>query len=205
MKRPLFFAAAAVLFIWSSFAHADIEYWKVVEVTGFAQMKSPVEPEWKALSAPSYLKRGSLVRTGKDGAVDFSLNRQWDSFLRLSADSEMQISEKSSEEVRLKKGSLFVLLEAEPVSAPPLRLVLPQPVFILSSGGLAAAVTETGTELKVFGETAQIEGVPEAVEEGWGWTDGRTWRMDFSDYADWQRWVRKTYDRKDKYFLKRSL
>ena len=46
---------------------------------------------------------------------------------------------------------------------------------------------------------------PETVEEGWEWTASGKRRMEFSDYTDWQQWIRKSYDRKDKFFLKRSL
>ena len=116
MKKSSFVWFIAAFFSFASPAHADIEYWKVVEVKGFAEVKAPSESGWKSISAPLYLKRGSLIRTGKDASVDLSLNRQWDSFLRLNENSELEFPESSPAEVRLKKGSLFALLEGEPAS-----------------------------------------------------------------------------------------
>ncbi len=75
----------------------------------------------------------------------------------------------------------------------------------LSSGGMSLAVSERSVTLRVFGEQVEFSDGSDRVEEGWEWAAGRKRRMDFSDYEDWQRWVRKSYDRKDNYFRKRSL
>ena len=196
-----FFAA---LFLLGDVARADIEYWKVVEVSGPVEMKSPLETEWKSFSAPFYLKKGSLLRTGKDAWVDLSLNRQWDSFLRLNGDSELEFPENPPNAVRLKKGSLFVLMEGES-AADTLHIFSSGISARLLLGGLAVAASETGATFKVFSESVDLVESARTLEEGWEWTAGGTRRMEFSDYTDWQQWVRKSYERKDKFFLKRSL
>jgi hypothetical protein len=175
-----------------------------VEVAGLAEMKAPAESEWKGLSAPFSLKRGSLVRTGKDASVDLCLNRQWDSFLRLNENSEMEFPGGNANGVRLRKGSLFTLLEGE-FSVDSLSVFSADSTIRLSSGGLSVAASESGPVLRVFSESAHVSGEAKAVGEGWEWAAGRLRRMDFEDYSGWQQWVRKSYDRKDKYFLKRSL
>ncbi len=196
-------------FVSAPLAFADIEFWKVVEVTGPAEMKTSAESAWKNITAPFYLKRGSLVRTGKDASVDFCLSRQWDSFLRLNENSEMQIPAKSSSEARLQKGSLFALFERERV-VEPFHIFSPELEITLSTGGLEVSVLESGTNLKVFSESIEVlertnTTFLKSIPEGWEWTKEGTRRLDFVDYDPWQRWFRKNYDRKDKFFLKHSL
>ena len=205
MKGGVFFLAAA-LFLpsLSATSYADIEYWKVVEVTGLAQIKSPAEAAWKDLAAPFYLKRGSVLRTGKDSSVDLCLNRQWDSFLRLNENSELEFPEKIENGIRLKSGSISALLEKESTDDS-LRIFLPDLVLKLSTGGLVVSASGSGTTLKVFSEFVEVEGIAKPIQEGWEWTQGRTRRMDFSDYTNWQLWVRQSYERKDKHFLKHSF
>ncbi len=210
MKTPVFFGLMAIFFVLASTAKADIEYWKVVEVTGQAEMKPPTESAWKDLSAPLYIKSGSLVRTGKDGSVDFCLNRQWDSFLRLNENSEITFLQKSPKEIRLKNGSLFALLEGEPAVGS-LGIFLPDMTVRMTLGGAAIFVSTEQTTLQVFGESVEVtdltgsaSDVSQNVAEGWEWSASRTRRLDFSDYAQWQRWFRKSYERKDKFLLKHT-
>ena len=202
MKKIIFLSL--LLFLWTVPARADIEYWKVVEVAGLVETRSPLEPGWKSLSAPFYMKKGSLLRTGKDAWVDLSLNRQWDGFLRLNADSELEFPENTPEAVRLRRGSLFALLEGE-AEGDLLSVFSPGATVRLVSGGAAVSTLASGTRLRVFSETAEIAGVSQSIEEGWEWDAGNLRRMEFADYDDWQKWIRKSYDRKDKYFLKRSV
>ncbi len=211
MKTLLLLGILGGFFILDSAAQADIEYWKVVQVTGVAQMKSPAQPDWKNLSAPFYLRKGSLVRTGKDAIVDFCLNRQWSNFLQLNENSELEFPKESPKEVRLKKGSLFALLEAESGSDS-LHIFSPDVELRVGLGGLAVFASASRSTLKVFSESVEVVDLksqpsdsPKIISEGWEWSAGQTRRLDFSDYAEWQRWFRKSYERKDKFFLKRSL
>jgi hypothetical protein len=201
-KAFLFLGIVAGFFVFDSAAQADIEYWKVVEVTGAVEMKPSAISGWRKVSVPFYLKRGSLVRTGKKGSVDFCLNRQWDSFFRLNENSELRFSEKSPDEIQLKKGSLFALLEGEPVPGS-LRIYSGDTAVRMPSGGLAVYASASRTAVMVFSESVEVGDL--AVTEGWEWSAGQVRRLDFSDYAEWQRWFRKSYGRKDEFFLKRSL
>lgn len=184
-------------------AYSEIESWKVVDVGGASDVLAPSEKDWKPLAIHRLIQDGSQVRTGKKGSVDLVLNRGWESVIRLNPGSQVTFVSLSPHRLRLEKGSLYALLEAPEDR---LQVASPQGMVRMGQGGLSLEASPEGERIRAFGDQIQIG--ENTLEEGMQWTlaartDPVVSRMNFSDYEDWQRWVKKNYARKDKYFLKR--
>ena len=174
---------------------ADTGYWKVVDFSG------------------EYHVEGSSVTTGERATVDILLNRSRENMIHLSKNSQLDFLRQSPLEMRLKKGGLFVLLEAE---GEPLKIISGHSQVMLSQGGLVIETNADKDRVRVFSETIQI--TPRAapgdapvfrdLSEGWelrissgGGIEGPK-RMDYGDYSDWQRWFKENYERNDRSRLK---
>ena len=206
--KPRFFClilSAAAAFISCSPAWAGLEYWKVAEVSGLCEIAETPASGWHPAETPFFLKKGASIRTGNDASVEIMLNRSLESVLHLSGNTQVDFLERSPQTLRLKKGSLFVLMEA-PADA--LQLSTPHSEVSLTLGAAAIESGASGDTIRVFSESVQVQSrpVPEGlkVQVPAAGALPEAQRMVFSDYADWQRWIKKNYEQKDKTLGARS-
>ena len=215
-KRVLIGVCLWQTVVWAapSALRADVDSWRVVDVSGPGEVLSSSRSTWQPLACPSFIRQGAQLRTGKDGTVDIALNGGRESMIHVRPDSLLLFLKIRPSQVRLLSGSLFVLLEGE---GDTLDVWTGRFLAQLAQGGMAEISSGTWEDtVKVFGDQAQLSGYDASgasrrrtVDEGFKLNQGGKRstgipaRMDFGDYEDWQQWFKKNYDRKDKFLLEK--
>ena len=193
--------------------HADIEYWRVVDVSGSCEVLEAAQSDWRPLASPSNIREGSQIRTGKAGTVDIALDRGGENAIRVNSNSALVFLQSRPRRIRLISGSLFALQERE---KDPVEVLTGRLSARLAQGGMAVIVGARQDAVKVFGESAQISSSDagggskyQILSEGLklsrsgGKTEGTVVRMDFADYQEWQTWFKLNDERKDRFLLGR--
>jgi len=218
MKRTLFLAAAFLCV--SRAAFASVDYCRVIDVSGKAEVLESGSARWLPLSAPKFLKGGDQIRTSGKSYAEISTSADFSGLLKLGADSRLEVLGEDLARFFLEEGVLMVLREENddsPESRPAetvLMQILTQDLSAgLLSGGCSVSVTAKGTWVRVFSESVRVtptarktrEAVQHDLPEGFKFFSARAGKIDtlgplrlyFSDYADWQFWVRQCYERQD--------
>ena len=180
-------------------AWANLDYWKVVEVSGVCEIADTPTSGWRPAASPLFLKKGSSIRTDKKGSADIVLNHSRESVLHIGENTRLDFLERTPHKLRLEGGSLFALMEAQGDS---LEISTPCSEVTLSLGAAAIESGDSGDRIRVFSESAVVQSrtVPEGLKlhvspQG---VAEEAQRMEFGDYNDWQQWLRKNYERNDK-------
>ncbi len=207
---------ALLLFIPYSVSAGEIEFAKVVDISGHAEVLGPFENKWKPAAAHMLLEKGSKVRTLSESSVQILFDRNLGSIAKLAEKSRLDVLGRSSDTFFLERGGLFLYREGETG-----RLEKPQKIRIrtkdgevqIGLGGCVVQSTKEGTFVRVFDERVEVTGrpgsrvaqteAPRVVEEGFKFftsvhaARSAFQRMQFADYGDWQKWIKSVYEKKD--------
>ena len=167
-------------------------------------------------SAGPHEENGSVIRTGKDGTVDIALDRSWENMIHLCENSQLDLLGYPARQVELQNGRLFALFEKE---SDPLTITAGHSRVKLSTGGFMLETGENGDGVKVFSEVIQFAHPgPDSVSDGFrelseGWKQRvpaaggiqDPERMDYEDYADWQKWFKQSYERRDNALVENNV
>ena len=220
MKR-VFFLIFLGLVLWSPRSSASIEYCRVIDVSGRTEILESGSAAWAPLGAPRLLKGGDKIRTADKSYAEISTSDDFSGLLRLGANSQMEVMGEDLARFFLRRGMLMALREEDDdtlVGRPAEKLLLQIFTRDLSAGillgGYSVSVSDRGTWVRVFSEhaharifmkenkkAAEFKRIPEGFKYFWGSDDeigplGPS-RMYYSDYTEWQFWVRKCYERQD--------
>lgn len=199
------------LSLFTADAGAEVDHWKVVFVSGESQVRPSLDAGWQGLQAPAFISKGACIRTGQDGTVDIVLDRGWENVVSIRENAMVDFVEHSPQELRLRQGALFILLESEHIamaaSTPYLSLQMTQGAAALTSDARGSVIQVFGDSVRVApAKSASLRPVYQSVNEGMAmhFPDEEVSRMAFGDYGAWQTWFKKNYERKDKYLLKKN-
>ncbi len=209
----VFFAAGIILA--PAAASASVEYCKVVEVFGRAEIQE-AGGEWRPLAAARLLKGGDKLRTFEKSYADLAASSDLTGMMRLGPNANLEVMGDDLTRFFLRRGSFFVLREQD--GAGPRRkeeslfqIFTRDLVADLLGGGISVTVLEKGSLLCVYSEHAKAslfgakreKLYSQTVSEGFkvvleaSRKPAPPTRLVFSDYSSWQFWMRKCYDRKD--------
>jgi hypothetical protein len=123
-------------------------------VSGDVTMRRAGRESWQGLRQTDNLQSGDTVRTGADGHAEVLLNPG--SYLRLGANSELELTDSSLDALRLKltKGSALVEASIYGEGAPPIvTRVSPMEVSVVSAGARSSA---TGFRIEIDTPQTQV-------------------------------------------------
>ena len=213
-------AAAAVLCAAPVEFRASIEYCRVIDVSGKAEILESGGQRWVPLSVSKFLKGGDKIRTAEKSYAEISTSPDFSGLLKLGGDSELEIIGDDLARFFLRGGALFVLREED--SNVPGKHTREEALFQIFTkdmsisflqGGCLIGAFEKGSWVRVFSEHAKVGPFRpgkekedfKIVREGFKYfmTDSKKAgvsgpiRMHYPDYIEWQYWMKKCYDRKD--------
>ena len=181
---------------------ADDALYRVVEISGQAEIFDGAGGNWRPLEENARILAGSKLRTGRESGADLVRDAYFENALRIGPSSVVTFLSANPVRVSLDEGSVYILKEEHHE----LRILTKDFLVSAREGGFKLDFTKpASTMLKVFADSVQIfkktpEGyshVAETVEEGFRFTPSGRARMNYEDYLDWQAWCRKNDERKD--------
>lgn len=212
---------AIVLAAWTSGAGgpasaADIESFRVLALEGSVEVQSAAGA-WKPAAAQAVLRKADRLRTGAGSWAQLAFDRDLHGGARLGPQSQLRLVSVVPPRLALEKGTLLVHRsgESDGLSDPPdRRSISPAPLTIEAGalevgvrwGGAGVELAASGPLVRVYDERAQIARrsgeEPLTVHEGFRYEaarkgPGALFRMEYSDYLDWQDWMRRLYELKD--------
>ncbi|HTL69704.1 MAG TPA: hypothetical protein VL404_00275 [Candidatus Eisenbacteria bacterium] len=184
-----------------------------------AEVRTAPGAPWKPLKMNAVLPGGASVRTRAGGSVSVVFDRRLGGLAHLTENTSVEFL-KSPDHLHLRSGTLFLVMEEEGPAAEQgatsagLTVLTPDVRVHMGSGGCGIEASPRGTEIKVYGGRADVrpEGAAKrqarsmnAVDEGFKFFSGPAGkapengfeRLRAADYADWQRWIRTWYEKKD--------
>lgn len=198
----------------------QIQYAKVIEVIGKAEVRAPHTVTWKPLSSETYLKTGTKIRTLEKSLIRMKLDWKMEGILELAENSVLTVWGHPPSQLVLEQGKLFMMREmdvnigsfATGAVEPLISVTTKDLTARLGLAGLELIVTPDGSWMKVFGSELDIqvssktggqlrsprEGYKLFVSQKYGRADLK--RMDFQDYAPWLAWVKDVYAKKNGLF-----
>ena len=217
MRKSKIFLPVLFFLLSAGNLFADPEYPKVLAVFGKAEILEPPNG-WRKLESASSLKKGFKLRTGDKSSVEIVWDSELENMAMLDENAHLDILSQNPPRLFLMRGKFFVLRE-ESASGDHEKTRLPMKFFTgdtlveMKEGGCSIEAGKKETMVKVFSEKASIFSLKEhrvssegkSAEEGFKFFSGkmdprissRFQRMSYGDYADWQAWVRKSYEIKD--------
>ena len=201
----IFFTAA------NAFA-AGIEYAKVLDATGTAEIYSAPAAGWEPIRKESFLKSGSRLRTGLGSQIQIMLDSNFGSVAKIGGNSGASFLTAQPFEIVLEQGTFFIFNDrAAADSEPPLKIQTRDASMVLTLGGCQVISSKEGVLIKVFADQLQVsikapgqlKKDPQTVREGFKCFISHSTnclslkRMTYRDYADWQVWMQKIYEIKD--------
>ncbi len=209
----------AVILLFLSFTtqsawSGEIQYAKVVEIGGAAELLKPLGQRWVPLMKDTTLKKGAKIRTGSGSFVQIAFEGNLETVGLLEGDSRLDIMNDPPTRVFLDRGEFLIFRETETSNKSGLKKlgVLTREALVeIQLGGCSVQTFDKGTWVRVFGEKAEVMNLKtrsaaarsKTVEEGFKLFIGRIvpesvlQRMGFADYAEWQGWIKKLYEAKD--------
>ncbi len=194
---------------------SEIEFVRVLEVSGKAEVLRSSSGRWAPLSEGTLLQKGSKIRTKHKSTVQIAFDRDLVSVAKLEENSRLDILSSPSGGFSLERGQLFLFRENESgkdENVPRFRVLTQDAQVAMGLGGCIIELFKTGTSVRVFGERVgvvnrlkkSVKSKPNVIDEGFRFLIDReaagvlSERMKFSDYAEWQMWIKKLYQNKDK-------
>ncbi len=217
--RSFFILALFPLLFYSSSASAEIDFIKVVEIQGRADVYDPKSSQWILQTAtPVRLKAGSRLRTYPDSSAEIVMSNHWDRLVYLAENSRISVLDDGLSRFALDEGHVYVLCEDDSCLAKPLKFLTKDALVELSVAGAGIRSDATGTHVQVFADFVTVfpkksgkYGLSGAsLQEGFQAayvSDAETntpTRMTFDDYWKWQAWLKARYAKKDKLLSKRA-
>ena len=218
-KYSALFLTSLVVILASGEAWASVDYCQVINVSGKAEIFEAAGAGWFPLEAPKFLKGGDKIRTQGKSYAEISTSPDFSGLLGLGVDSELEVMGEDLARFSLRRGVLLVFREEDSnVPGEPAREDLQFQIFTrdmavsLLEGGASVSVGEKGSWVRVFGEEVKAGPLrpaknkpPFKVEEGFKYFISHReglgplgpLRMYYSDYTDWQFWMKKCYALKD--------
>ena len=191
----------------------DVHFAKVF----FKDGEVSIAPE----SDSKFLRKSSVIRTGSGGTVKFSLDEKLDGVVRVGPQSLFRIDTLPPTRVTLERGEICLLREQnhyDDTDEPEvfhknlvLKVFTPNALVQMELAGCVIQSDDSGTWVKVFSDQVDVLELagktprPKAnpVNEGYKIFIGKNARgvvferLQYKDYADWQKWVRPLYEIKD--------
>jgi hypothetical protein len=201
-------------------ASAEIEFIKVVEIKGRADVFDPVSSSWSAQTVtPIELKAGARLRTYADSTAEIVMDRKWERFIRLSEKSRISVLGADLGRLALDEGHLYILCEQDSKTVAPLKILTKDAIVELSVAGFGVSSDKIGSRIQVFADFVTVfpkksgkyslsglqlhEGFQSLIlaesDEA-----SLSQRMSFDDYWKWQAWIKNRYATKDKLHTKRT-
>ncbi len=213
-------AALSLWLVWTPLADASIEYCKVIDISGNAEIQFSGSERWMPLSAQVLLKGGDKIRTPQRSYLELATSTDLSGLMLLSGNSVLEVMGDDLTRFFLRRGALSVLREgdgdiARRVSGEEnlIQIFTPELVVNILQGGMSVSAYANGSWVRVFSEQVRIDPfgagrqklLSRTVSEGYEcFADASSTkapqealRMSYSDYKDWQFWARKCYKRKD--------
>lgn len=200
-------------------ASAEIEFIKVVEIKGRADVFDPASSSWSPQTVtPVELKAGSRLRTYADSTAEIVMDRKWERFIRLSERSRLSVLGADLGRLALDEGHLYILCEQDLKTVTPLKVLTKDALVELTVAGLGLSSDMDGSRIQVFADFVTVfpkksgkyslsglqlpEGFQSLVSAQ---SDdvNLSQRMSFDEYWKWQGWIKDRYATKDKIHTKR--
>ncbi len=201
-------------------ASAEIEFIKVVEIKGRADVFDPVSSRWSAQTVtPVELKAGSRLRTYAGSTAEIVMDRKWERFIRLSEMSRISVLGADLGRLALDEGHLYILCEQDSKTVAPLKILTKDAIVELSVAGFGVSSDTNGSRIQVFADFVTVFPKKSGkysllglqLHEGFqslilAESDevSLSQRMSFDDYWKWQGWIKDRYATKDKLHTKRT-
>ena len=155
------------------------------------------------------------IKTGSKSGAEIGFDEKLESILKLDADTQIKAVTYPPGEIFLERGSLWIFRERDEAPGLPARTVLK--IFTkdgavrTESGGCLVQASAQGTWVKVFGDGAEViefskkgkKASTNKINEGFKFllaakSAGNSFeRLQYGDYAEWQRWVKTLYEKRD--------
>ncbi len=189
-----------------------IEYAKVLDATGTAEIYPAPTSGWEPIRKDSFLKGGGRLRTGPGSQVQIILDSNFESVAKIGGNSRARFLTVQPFEIVLEQGTFFIFNDrATADSEPPLKIQTHDASMILTLGGCQVVSSKQGVLIKVFADQLQVsikapgrlKKGPQTVREGFKCFISHSTRrlslkrMTYRDYANWQVWMQKIYEIKD--------
>ncbi len=189
-----------------------IEYAKVLDATGTAEIYSAPGSEWRPILKDSFLENGNVVRTGLGSEIHLVLDSNLGSAARIGGNSRARFLTVRPFEIVLEQGVFFIFNDRTTAdSEPPLIIQTKDVSIALKFGGCQVISSNGGLLIKVFADHAEVsirasdnqKTVSQTVREGFKCFVSRSTsrlslkRMTYRDYDDWQVWIQKMAGVKD--------
>ncbi len=200
-------------------AFAEIEFIKVVEIKGRADVFDPTSSSWSPQTkTPIELKAGYRLRTYADSAAEIIMDRKWDRLIRLSENSRISVLGTGLGRLALDEGHLYIVCEQDLTSVAPLKILTKDAAVEMSVAGLGIRSDQAGSQIQVFADfvtvfpkkSGKYSVSGEQLSEGFqshlsaqSEEGGTLQRMSFDEYWKWQAWIKNRYATKDKLHTKR--
>lgn len=220
MRRLAWSAGLALsVILFTADAFAEIEFIKVVEIKGRADVFDPVSSSWSHQSTtPIELKAGYRLRTYEDSTAEIVMDRKWDRLIRLSENSRLSVLGSSLGRLALDEGHLYIVCEQDLTSVAPLKVLTKDMAVEMSIAGLGIRSDQEGSHIQVFADfvtvfpkkSGKYSVSGEQLSEGFqshlsaqSEEGSLSQRMSFDEYWKWQAWIKNRYATKDKLHTKR--
>lgn len=205
-------------------ADAAMDYFKVLDISGNVEIRRTPTSVWMPVRSGDLLTPRMQVRTSEGSWAEFSFSGDLSELARLDSLSEMEVAPGPTPSIKLKRGSFMMLREKDEVDPTAYkRDIKAFEVFVGSKkiraerSGFQVSADRGRSWIRVFSDkvwvidyiylkekekTPRIVGVSEGFKLPLEYLSGIEKkpvpdRMIFSDYSDWQTWVRRCYERKD--------
>ncbi len=200
-------------------ARAEIDFIKVVEIKGRADVFDPVSSSWSPQTAtPIELKAGSRLRTYADSTAEIVMDRKWERFIRVSESSRLSVLGADLGRLALDEGHLYILCEQDLKTVTPIKVLTKDALVELTVAGLGLSSDPEGSRIQVFADFVTVfpkksgkyslsglqlpEGF-QSVVSAQSHDAELSQRMSFDEYWKWQGWIKERYATKDKLHTKR--
>lgn len=203
----------------ASSASAEIDFIKVVEIQGRADVYDPSSSQWiLQTSTPVRLKEGSRLRTYPDSSAQIIMSNLWDTLIYVAENSRISVLDSSLSRISLDEGHVYVLCEDDSRSVTSLKFLTKDALIELTVAGVGIRSDAAGTKVQTFADFVTIfprksgkyglsgESLPEGFQAMYV-ADAEAnapARMTFDDYWKWQAWLKARYVQKDKLLSKRA-
>ncbi len=195
-------------------ACAEIEFIKVVEIKGRADVFDPESSSWSPQTVtPIELKKGYRLRTYPDSTAEIVMDRKWERLIQLSERSRISVLGADSGRIALDEGHLYILCEQDQKAPAPLKVLTKDALVELTIAGMGLSSDPDGSRLQVFADfvtvfpkkSGKYSVSGERLSEGFysrlsaqSEEDNLSQRMSFDEYWKWQAWIKNRYATKDK-------
>ncbi len=200
-------------------AFAEIEFIKVVEIKGRADVFDPVSSSWTPQTAtPVELRAGYRLRTYANSTAEIVMDRKWERFIRLGEKSRISILGDNLGRISLDEGHLYILCEEDAKTVVPLKVLTKDAIIELTVAGVGLSSDQAGSRIQVFADFVTVfvkksgkysvsglqlvEGF-QSVVSAQSEEVSLSQRMSFDEYWKWQGWIKNRYATKDKLHTKR--